>query len=332
MSLLVTAALVVFVGVPFACRLQDGFSSSQRLVGTYQTLDPATFDLGSPTAIDARRDTTVERTAQSTAIVKSATVVNLPSGEQRTEYHYSVDRYDYSQNRPPLGTSVRNQHGGMVISRPIGAGTDSFRIYNPLIDSTQRMTFTGTREIAGREANGFSGTASGVLADQQLAAPYRSAIAQMANTGDGTTLPKLLLEMIAADLPPRYAAGLSAVLPELPNEVPVRLTVLDTTSLNLDKQLGAPITLSGDQTTILNIFDDFTLIPVVPLSRIVLHSDEESAALSARYMADSGRKLTIFGTGLPIGLGFMAIVVFTTAVRGRLPSLLGGPVRARCSA
>ncbi|MGV9818917.1 porin PorA family protein [Nocardia xishanensis] len=319
-ALLVTAGLLKFVGVPLACRLPEGFTSSQRLAGEYRTLDPATFDLGAPTTVEAERDTTVVRTEGPTAIVESTTVLDLPSGALKSTYHYAVDRDDFSQSRAPSGTSVHDQHGAMVISRPLGAGTDSFSVYNPVIDKTQRMTFTGAGEVHGREAYGFSGTATGIVADPQLVAPYRSAIAQMAKTGDGTTIPKLLLEMIVADLPPRYAAGLATILPGLPNEVPIRFTVTDTTSLMVDKQLGAPITLAADQTTILNVFVDFTLVPVLPLSRVSLQSTDESAAESAHYMAANGRKLTIFGTYLPIAVTLSAIAVLTITFAQGLPT------------
>ncbi|MFE6923024.1 porin PorA family protein [Nocardia sp. NPDC057663] len=323
-ALLLVAGLIVFAGVPYVCRLQDGFASSQRLVGTYQVLDPATFDLGEPTEIDAHRETTVDSATQSTALVTSTTVVNLPSGAQSTKYSYAVNRYDYGQIRPPKGGDVLNQRGGMVISRPTASGAGDFKVYNPAIDSTQPMTYTGSSQIGGRAVNNFTGTASGVLADRQLAAPYEAAIGVLANTGDGTTIPKLLLEMIVADLPLRYAGRLAAILPALPNEVSVKLTVVDTTSLALDQQIGAPITLSGDQTTILNVFDDFTLTPVMPLSRIALHSDADSTAASAQYMSDNGRKLTMFGTYLPIGLTAaalaLAISVAVSVVRFRRSS------------
>lgn len=313
---LAVAGLVKFVGIPLACQLPDDFASSSRLIGQYQTLDPTTFDLGAPADVEATRDTTVQRTDGSTAIVESTTVVHLPSGDTTAEYHYAVDRGDYTQRTAPSGVHVRDQHGGVVISRPFGAGTDSFPVYNPFLDRNQQMTFAGTSEVAGRAVYGFSGTVTGEIADRQIAAPYKSAIAELAKTGDGATIPKLLLEMIAADLPPRYAAGLAAVLPDLPNEVPIRFTIMDTTSMMLDKQLGAPLTLAADQTTVLNIYADFTLVPVLPLSRLVLHTDDKSAAESAAYAADIGRKLTIFGTYVPIGSALLAFPFLAAAGLG----------------
>ncbi|WP_433622017.1 porin PorA family protein [Nocardia sp. CA-120079] len=346
-ALLVAAALVRFVGVPFACRLPEGFASSQQLIGEYQTLDPATFDLGTPTAVAAKRDTAVEQTDWATAVIRSTTVLDLPSGPLTSEYRYAVDRADYGQSRAPSGARVQDQLGGMVISRPIGAGKDSFKVYNPVLDKTQRMKFTGASEIQGREAYGFSGTATGLVADHQLLVPYQSAIADMAKTGDGTTIPKLLLEMIAPNLPARYSAGLKAVLPELPNEVPIGFTIDDTTSMTLDKQLGAPITLAAEQTTILNVFVDLELVPVLPLSKLALHSTDQSAAEAARFMADSGRKLTVFRTYLPIVLASAALTILAIAAAIRSTGrrragrsapdieiaaadpLLGQPVRAQ---
>ncbi|MFE3188397.1 porin PorA family protein [Nocardia sp. NPDC059240] len=315
-TLLVTAALIRYVGVPFACRLPADFASSQRLTGEYQVLDPKTFDLGAPTAVGAVRDTDVERSDGSTAVIRSTTVLQLPTGSVTSEYHYAVDRTDFSQRLTPAGTKVQDQLGGMVISRPVGSGTDSFKVYNPALDKTQRMTFTGAGEVKGRKTYGFSGTTSGVIADAELVAPYQAAIAEMAKTGDGTTIPKLLLEMIASDLPARYSAGLNAVLPDLPDEVPIRFTMDDTTSMALDQQLGAPITLAAAQTTILNILVDFKLIPVLPLSKVALHSTDESAMEAVHFMADNGRKLTVFGTVVPIALAAVAASVLIATIGG----------------
>ncbi|MFE5286041.1 porin PorA family protein [Nocardia sp. NPDC056611] len=317
-ALLITAALIRYVGVPFACRLPEGFTSTQRLTGEYRALDPSTFDLGAPSSIDAQRDTDVERTDGSTAVIRSTTALQLPSGPVTSVYHYAVDRTDFSQTPAPSGTKVKDQLGGMVISRAVGADADSFKVYNPALDKTQRMTFTGQSEIHGRKAYGFSGTASGVIADPQLAAPYQAAIAQMAKTGDGSTMPKLLLEMIASGLPARYSAGLNAVLPNLPDEVPIRFTIDDVTSMALDQQLGAPITLAAQQTTVLNVLVDFKLVPVLPLSMVSLHSTDESATEAAQFMNANGWKLTVLGTYLPITLVSAAIVILLMAVTSRL--------------
>ena len=312
------AAAGHFVATPALSKLPSDTDMSAEYSGTAYALDPATMKLGAGVPITADRRVQVTNSSGDVAVIRSSAVVHTPAGEMADEHSFAINRSDYSQAAAPAGVSVEDQLGGMTISRPMDPTTSAFTVYDTTTQSAVPVEFTGTETLNGRTVHEFSGAETAPVRNEALLVMLRAGIAAVAQTGDGTALPKGMLEGVAAQLGGAEADMYTTLLAQLPDEVPVVFTATVHNDIAIDSEMGAPVRTAQAQTVTANIQAGSQLVPMMDLSRTELASTPQSIASAAVSLDDASGTLALIDTWIPLALAFVgAVLIGLSGIRRR---------------
>ena len=317
--LIVTAALIRFVALPSLVKLPEDVNATAEFEGTLQQLDPQTFSLDSGTSISIDRTVTANQVVGDTAVITSTAVSHLPAGEVTDEHTYAISRVDYTQVPAPAGIRVEDQKGGITLSLPMDPGTSDTTMYDSVTRTAQPLAYYGSDTLEGRSVHKFSGATTAPIADPSVLEPVKAGIAALAKTGDGTTLPKAVIQSLVPALPSDRALAVSAALVSASDPVPLEFTSINNVDLAVDTRFGGPTKIMQDQTTVLNLRSGNTLIPVVDLSRITVATADTSVATITSDLNKAERQLDLFAIWGPIGLVLVGGLLLLFAFLRRTP-------------
>jgi hypothetical protein len=311
------AAAVSFIITPVLSALPGDFDRTSELEGTAQVLDPATLQLTPAAPITAERQVKVTEILGDVAVVDSTLTVATQKGESSDTHTYAMNRTDFTQADAPDGVTVEDQKGAVTIAHAMHPTKAPFQVYDPATQTGQEVTYTGSEEIAGRTVYQYAGESTAPVANPALLEKLHAGIMDLAKSGDGTTLPKPLLEGVAAKLGGQKGAALAGLLTKLPEDVPLAFTATNNVSLAIDSQLGVPVRTAQTQTVVVNIDAGNQLVPLTTLSKTELASTDESVQASADNAAKAASKLKLLQTWIPLVLAFSGAVVLLFGLRRR---------------
>jgi DUF3068 family protein len=317
-TLIVAAAVLRVWGVPALSKLPADTDQTAEYAGTMQSADPATFQLGKAAPITAERRVRVTKTYRDAAVIESDLTLHTPAGDSNDVHSYAISRKDFDQVEAPAGASVEDQKGGMTISRPADPTKGDFTVYDPVTQTAQPVRYAATRTLDGREVYDFAGETTAQVRSPKLLAQLQAGVAALARAGDGTTLPKPLLQRLGATLDPDQAAAFDKLFVTLPDEVPLVFTSTNQVRLAIDTKFGAPVATAQTQTVTVNIDTGAKPVPLVALSR--LHVDETPASVknTAAFLSKAGTMLALASLWLPLGLVIVGLALVVAGVRRRL--------------
>lgn len=318
--LIALAMLIKFVAVPYVSKLPEDTNDSSTFDGELRQIDPTTFTLGEATPISIERSATVDEVDGDTAVVTVTAVSKLPTGESIDAHTYAISRVDYSQVDAPSGTDVEDQKGGVTLSFPMDPSTDDALMYDSVTQTAQPVKFVKTSELSGREVHEFSGTTTAPVADPDVLGPLKAGIAAMAQTGDGSTLPKPMIEALLPTVAADRADGVRAALAAAPDQVPLQFTTINSVAVWVDSDFGAPFKNEQDQTTVLNMQVDGKTIPLMDMSQIKVATSDESITTAADKLSKSQTQLNLLGIWAPLGLAIIGVVLIVVGFLRRRPS------------
>jgi DUF3068 family protein len=329
--LLAFAAAIRVIVVPVLSQLPADFDRTSQLEGTAQVLDPATLQLTPAAPITAERQVKVTQTLGDVAVVDSTLTVTTPKGESSDTHTYALDRADFGQADAPAGVTVEDQKGAVTIAHSLHPTKAPFEVYDAATRTGQEVTYTKTDELGGRSVYEYAGESTAPVANPALLEKLHAGIVGLAKSGDGTTLPKPLLEGVAAKLGGEKGAALAGLLTKLPEDVPLAFTATNDLSLAIDSQLGVPIRTAQTQTVVVNIDAGSQLVPLTALSKTTLASTDQSVQTSADNAAKTASKLKLLQSWIPLVLsvGGALALVFGLLRRKDEPAAPAGATQER---
>ncbi len=305
---------------PAVSRLPADMDSTAEYVGTTAHVDPATKQLGTPQEITASTRARVVSATGSAAVIEVVSTTNAGTSSSVDHRKYAIDRTDLTRAPAPQGIDVTDQRDGVVLARPRDPGRDPFTVYNPVIEQALPVGYVDTSQMNGRTVYQFTGTTTAPIADPDLLAQLQNRIGQLA-PGDGRTLPKAALHIMAAGLAEPQRTQFLQLLSTLPDQVPLAYTATVQPTLWLDAALGTPIKSSQAITTTLAIAGP-TVIPLIPLTHTQLAQTPSSVQQSAEQAASNAAKLDWINDWGPLTLAVIGIlflgVSLATARRSRV--------------
>ncbi|PBC39467.1 hypothetical protein CJ179_36190 [Rhodococcus sp. ACS1] len=317
--LIVVAAAIRYVAVPTLSKLPEDTNAQAAFEGTLRQLDPATFTLDAGTPITIDRTVKVDQAVGDTAVVTSTAITHLPSGDSTDAHTYAIDRVDYTQTSPPAGAQVEDQRGGVVLSFPMNPGTDDALVYDSVTRTAQPVTYTGTETLQGREVYKFTGTTTAPIADPAVLGPVKAAIAGLAQSGDGSTLPKAMLQNLVGALPADRVAEARRTLDTAPDQVPLAFTSVNSMTLSVDTRFGAPINTEQNQTTVLNLLSGDATVPLLDLSQVQVATADASIQAVADNFAQGERQLDLMALWVPLVSALLGLVLIVIGFLRRKP-------------
>ncbi|PBC39455.1 hypothetical protein CJ179_36125 [Rhodococcus sp. ACS1] len=324
--LIAAAAAIKYVAVPQLSKLPEDTNEAATFTGTLRQLDPTTFalDAGAPITID--RSVKVDQVVGDTAVVTSTAVTHLPNGDSTDAHTYAISRTDYTQVSAPDGVQVEDQRGGVTLSFPMNPTTDDALVYDSVTRTAQPVTYTETSTLEGREVFGFTGTTTAPIADPAVLGPVKAGIAALAQNGDGSTLPKAMLQSLIPALPADRTDDARRALETAPDQVPLAFTSQNTTTLAVDTRFGAPINTAQTQTTVLNVQSGNAIIPLLDLSQVQVQTSDASIQSAVQKFVQGERQLNLLTVWVPLASALLGALLIIVAIIRRTPTERGdGP-------
>ncbi|OLL20311.1 hypothetical protein BKE56_010300 [Rhodococcus sp. M8] len=317
--LIASAAAIKYLVVPQLSKLPEDANGTSAFEGTLRRLDPATFGLGTGIPVSVDRTMAVDQVEGDTAVVTTTAVSHLPSGDATDTHTYAINRVDYSQAEPPNAVPVEDQRGGVTLSFPMNPSTDDALVYDSVTRTAQPVSYTGTDTLAGREVYVFKGTSTAPVADPAVLTSLQAGIVALTRSGDGSTVPKAMLQAMIPALPADRAAAVQQALQTAPDQVPLAFTSVNELTLAVDTRFGSPLNSAQNRTTVLGIQSEDAAVPLVDLSQLQIATSEASIQASAAKFATNERKLNIVGVWVPLASALSGLVLIAVAILRRKP-------------
>ena len=310
--LLAVAAVVRVVVVPTVSKLPEDTDILQEFEGTYSGLNPGALSGGSGNVlledapVEASRRIAVESVEGDTAIVvrtveRSIDGVADPSQSLR----YAIDRTTEESTSAPEGAGDIVDSEGLVFTLPIDPSTDEdYRLWDQNTAEAYPLTYQGEDSFEGRTVHLYGSTMEGTVADpESLGLPTSVSKEQL------IALAPALLDL----LPPDLAGQLPAIVPLLPDTIPLSYTSGYDVTISADAELGA--TIAGESNQVITAQLQLGSQTVeVPFSTIELASTDASIADRAADTADSAMLLTLIGTVLPVVAAVLGLLLLLAAL------------------
>ncbi|MGY1770900.1 porin PorA family protein [Blastococcus sp. SYSU D00813] len=322
--LIVAAAVVRFVVVPTVTKLPEDLDVTLRFEGTYNGVDPGALSgaggdlLLQDVPIEATRRVQAESSDGDTEIVSRTDERTVGDAEPSvTEVLFAVDRETAEAGPAPDGAEGVTDAEGLVFTLPVDPSTadGAYEYWDQNTRTAAPVTFEGEERFGGRDVYRYESVAEGELADP-------------AALGLPTALPRDLAGLapsLARDVDPELTAQLPAILPTLPDEIPIAWTSRTTTFVDADQELGA--TIAGGSTQVITGTLDLGGFPVVvEFATIDVYSTDDSIDERGSDVGDDSSLLALVGTVLPVvaaALGVLCLLVALLLAR-RAASRTGG--------
>jgi hypothetical protein len=311
--LIVAAAVVRFVVVPSVTQLPTDLDVTLEFEGTYNGINPAVLSggasevLAEDVPIEAVRNVTAESVDGDTEIVRRTDERSIGGGEPaETVVRFNVNRETATAGPAPDGAEDVVDAEGLVFTLPVDPRPEDgvYEYWDQYTLQSAPVTFEGEETFGGRDVYRYESVAEGELADP-------------AALNLPTSLPKETLAALAPGLEglvaPELLAALPAVLPTLPDEIPIAWTSRTTTFVDADQELGA--TIAGGSTQEVTGSLDLGITTVdVPFATIDIYSTDDSIEDRGDAVADDSQLLNLVGTILPIVLLVLGVLALLAAL------------------
>jgi hypothetical protein len=318
--MVIVAALVLkFSVVEGMKQWPDDVDTTRYYEGTLHTMLNAealeTMDLMNiflhDVPIDISRHYTTEETDGNKAIVREVIVVSGPDGEtiQSTDKYYAVDRKTL-EAIPDFSDDYDIPHReGMAFQFPIGGEKKDYVRWVSDFQATSPVIYQGEEEHSGIDTYVFES----ILTPGEIVDPNVLAVLP-------SELPFMLLSMLAQtlDLPAEKQAALDAVLPTLPDPVPLKYVYEYEAIYWVEPITGMNIDVQRHEVRSVALEAGGQLIPLVAVFDIEYEATEasiEEAVDDAREIKDA---LTLWGSTIPyvlIVVGAVLIVFGLVVLR-----------------
>ena len=319
-GLLAAAGVLAFVVVPGQAKFPADVDTTSvyegRLDVRFDTDALARGDLAELFVRDV--DVTVENRTRTLdvdgdlALVGTEGVALDPDGTQirTSDGLYVIDRVTMLTTNDHDWQDVPERGEGLVTGFPIGTEARDYTGWSDEIGDTVPLRYERTEERAGVETYVFtSSITNGVVVDEDTLSLVPDA------------LPKDVIVQLAStiELPDALAGQLDALIPLLPDPVPLGLAYSGRTTLWVEPTTGVVIDL--ERTESRAAFLDVPVIPmVVPVVDVWAWSyaaTDATVAAAVDTAEDAASRLQLFGTTLPI-------VLVVLGLAGIAYGLLGG--------
>lgn len=317
---LVAAAVVSFVIVPSQARFPDDVDVTKTYAGTLElAFVPEALVSGDPDAIFVR-DAPVEvethtRTVAvdgDLALVASGGVVTGPDGSvlQTSDNRYAIDRSSMlAAPAFPGEDGLPARAPGLVMGFPVGTEARDYTGWSDEIGKTVDLRYERTEIRAGMQTHVFtSSTSNEVVVDEDVLAVVPQALSKEAVVALAAEL----------DLLPAMADQFGALVPLLPDPVPLGLVSSGDTTFWVHPQTGIVIDMERRESRAAYL--DASVIPgVVPVADVwvwAYQPTDENILESVETAKDAGSRLTTFGTTLPLVLAALGIAAIAAAFAG----------------
>lgn len=307
--LLVAAGLVLkFAVLPMLAVWPDDVDSTRHYEGTLVTmLNPAalaTMDVANlflaniPIVVD--RHVTTDQVDGNKALVQEQVQVNGPDGQPlpglAATYFYAIDRKT-TEEIPNFtdNTAVDDNRQGLVIGFPIGTEQRTYQGWSDDLQALMPVEFVAVEEHEGMSLYHFhSASDAAPLTDPAVLAMFPQA------------MPKATLLALAPQLPlpPEMLQGLAALLPLLPDPVPLSYLYEYETDYWVEPTTGVLIDYAKDEIRYLSL--GAGQVEVFHMT----YSATDQSIVDAKKDADDGKMMiNLFGTIIPwIAVGLGALV------------------------
>lgn len=314
---LIAGGLIVnFVIYPSQAKFPDDVDTTRNYEGELAVMmNAAALESGDLEALFMRNvPVTIERTVQTAetggdngAIVTDEAVMSSPEGPVAASLDvYAIDRTTMEAIENFADDDRVQPTEGLVIGWPIGTDGTDYTGWNGDTHATVALVFEGEEERGGIDTYRFHAMSDyGLIVDEPTLANFPAA------------LPKDLLGQLAPalGLPDEAAAQLTAILPSMPDPVPLAyLYAFDktywiepTTGVLIDidvmeSRVGA-LALPGEEPVALTEVQNLTYVAT------------EGSVQDAVDDANSGiTMINLFGTWLPWGLVIVGVILLIVGI------------------
>jgi len=321
--LLIAAALVVkFVILPGQAQWPDDVDSTRTYDGTLHVmLNPqalAAMDLANlflrDVPITNSRHVTTEEVQGSKAIVREVAKMFGPGGQelQGSDTWYAIDRVTMEAVSREAVSGFRDSdkvtdREGLVIGFPIGTEAKEYDGWSSDFQQTLEVSYVKTEERAGLDTYVFESSSSPrETLDPEMLAIFPPAIPKEVLVGLAQTL----------ELPAAMSAQFAAILPELPNPVPLKYTYEYETTYWVEPTTGVLVDYDKHEAykVALQLAGLPAPVPITPVFEQSYHTSAASIEDAAKDARDAKGQLNTFGTTIPLALGVVGLVLALVGV------------------
>jgi len=316
--LLIAAALVIkFVYLPGRAQWPDDVDSTRTYDGSLHVmLNPqalAAMDLANlflrDVPITNSRHVTTEEVQGGKAIVREVAQMFGPGGQelQGADTWYAIDRVTMEAVSRAAVADFRDRdkvtdREGLVIGFPIGTDAKEYDGWSSDFQQALKVSYVKREQRAGLETYVFeSSSPPRETLDPEMLALFPPA------------LPKDVLIALAQtlDLPAALSERFVAILPELPDPVPLKYTYEYETSYWVEPTTGVLVDYEKHEAykVALQLGGLPAPVPITPVFEQSYHTSAASVEEAAQDAREAKGQLDTFGTTLPLALGAVGLAL-----------------------
>ncbi|WP_030277298.1 porin PorA family protein [Streptomyces sp. NRRL B-24484] len=318
--------LAFFVTPTYVARLPGDTDVARSYTGSFKTLLDAQEVAKGNLLSAVKRDVpmAVERTVKvldtsgDTALVSDVrTTTAAGRAVEKTTWQYAVDRksLEPATDHPSDWTVVDAK--GLTVSWPIGAKKQTYTGWRPETGTTTPLTYARTESRSGVSTYVYLARLPATrITDTQVLAGLPKAV------------PKSTLALVAqvGTVPAEAKAKLAALLPTLPDPVPLSYTLQSADTFWIEPETGIVVDTERAQQRTAGVVTpgDGAFLPLLPVSDVSYRQTPDSVQDAANDAKDGRNAISLLGTVLPIVLGVVGAVLVAVSLLVRRRGPRGG--------
>jgi hypothetical protein len=308
--LVAAAGAVRLVAGPSLRQLPANLDTTLHFAGTADLLDASAMQTGDVAAafrskvpVTAQEHVRVISTHGRTAVVTDETSLAGADGTKlaTSTRTWAVDRKTLDAAPAPAGSAAQ-PHEGFVVGFPLSPKPHDYPYWDSLTQTRTTAAYQRTERHGERRTYVYTVDTKGDLKDTALVA------------GLPTALPKAVLLGLAGTLPATVRDGLAASAPMLPDQLPLSYAATGDSTYWVDAETGYVVDVSQKQTVVASIPLGASSIPLPPVFAVDMHFTPKSVDTASRDAATAQRGLFLIGTGAPVGLLVLAVLLLLLGV------------------
>ncbi len=320
LALIVLGLVVRLAIVPGQKQFPDDVDTTRVYAGTLDIVNASALASGdlanaflTDVPVEVERRVTTEQVEGELALVRSKADIIGPNGQViiGSDDWYTIDRKTM-EHVANFTSEQRVFEGreGLVVGFPIGTEPRDYPGWNGDPRTPLTLRYAGEEQRGGIDTYVFEFTTEAELIEDP---------ATLANFP--TAVPKDLIAGLAQiiELPPEVAEALPAVLPGLPDPLPLAYTFETNAKLWIDPVTGILVDLDRRDVrrAVLNL--DFlpNPVPLAPVYDLSYTSSPETLAEAVEDAEDEGGRIRLFESTIPLvlmGLGVLLLVAAGTVL------------------
>lgn len=308
--MLIALALAIwFVVVPSATKFPSKTNTTQHYSGVANLLDAQALGRGdvahafisnAPVTMD--RTVKAVKTSGNTVVVTDNSTVQVATQTLTDDHTYSINRTNMLPTDPPNGQQVEHTDG-YTVTLPIGpkGSGSSYRLNDNATQQAFPLNYRAAAKVHGRNVYEYNSTGTGAVKSPSLL----------------KTLPPALPSAIAAQLMPSLPTASQEAIKQagpIPPAIPLSYMATTNYDLQVDKQLGAPLSVAIDRTVTAYADLGGKQIELLPVLQLNVKTTDQSVASAAKTAHKSGLMLTIMSTWLPTILTILGVFLLLWTV------------------